>query len=80
VIVLKTVAQPAVAYLVGRFVFGLTGTELLAVVICAGLPAAQNTFVFARAYGVDARFARNGVVLSTAVTMATLTLTAVLLG
>jgi len=80
IVALKTLAQPAVAYLAGRFIFGLGGAELLAVVICAGLPAAQNTFVFARAYGVDARFARNGVVLSTALSMATLTLTAVLLG
>jgi hypothetical protein len=80
VVALKTVVQPVAAYLLARFTFGLAGAELLAVVICAGLPAAQNTFVFARAYGVDARFARNGVVLSTAVSMATLTLTAVLLG
>jgi predicted permease len=80
VVALKTLVQPAAAYVLARFAFGLSGAELFAVVICAGLPAAQNTFVFARAYGVDARFARNGVVLSTAVSMATLTLAAVLLG
>jgi malonate transporter len=76
---LKVLGQPLVTYAVARFAFGLRGVELLAVVICAGLPTAQNTFVFARAYGVDGRFARDSIVTSTALSMITLTLAGALL-
>jgi malonate transporter and related proteins len=78
-VALKVLAQPAVTFLFARYVFGLTGLGLLTVVICAGLPAAQNTFVYARAYGVDGRFPRDCVVTSTALSMITLTVAAVTL-
>jgi malonate transporter len=77
---LKSVAQPLLCFLLGRYAFGLHGAALLAAVLCAALPTAQNTFVFARAYGVDGTFARDAIVASTALSMATLTLAAGLLG
>lgn len=78
-VLLKSCAQPAVCFLVARFVFGLTGPGLLAAVLCAALPTAQNTFVFARAYGVDGTFSRDAIVASTALSMVTLTVVAALL-
>ena len=78
-VALKVLVQPAVTFLVAWSLFGLHGLDLLAVVICAGLPAAQNTFVYARAYGVDGRFPRDCIVASTALSMLTLTVAAALL-
>jgi malonate transporter and related proteins len=48
---LKTLAQPAFAYLLGRWVAGLHDTALLAVTLTAALPTAQNVFVYARPTG-----------------------------
>ncbi|MFF5226702.1 AEC family transporter [Dactylosporangium sp. NPDC000521] len=79
-VVLKSCVQPFVCFLLAGYVFGLHGAGLFAAVLCAALPTAQNTFVFARAYGVDGRFPRDAVVASTAVSMVTLTVVAVLLG
>ena len=78
-VALKVLAQPIVTFLVAMYALGLHGVGLLTVVICAGLPAAQNTFVYARAYGVDGRFARDCIVASTALSMLTLTVAAGLL-
>jgi malonate transporter and related proteins len=78
-VALKVLAQPVVTFLVAVYALGLHGVGLLTVVICAGLPAAQNTFVYARAYGVDGRFARDCIVASTALSMLTLTVAAGLL-
>lgn len=56
---LKLVVQPAVAFLVGAFVFDLSAAALLSVVLVAGLPAPQNNYIFARRYGIaTARTAR----------------------
>jgi predicted permease len=45
--VLKALVMPALAWVVGRFLFGLDGIELLGVVLMAALPTAQNVFLFA---------------------------------
>jgi len=79
VVGLKIVVQPAVAYLVGHVALGLDGAPLLAVVVCAALPTAQNTFVFARVYGLQSRLPRDSVVWTTAFSMITLTAVATLL-
>ncbi|WP_432836282.1 AEC family transporter [Dactylosporangium sp. CA-092794] len=78
-VLLKSCVQPALCFALGRFVFGLSGPALLAVVLCSALPTAQNTFVYGRAYGVDGTFARDVIVASTALSMATLSITAALL-
>jgi malonate transporter and related proteins len=79
-VALKVVAQPLLTFGLAHFALGLRGPELAAVVISSALPCAQNTFVYARAYGVDGRFPRDCIVGSTAVSMVTLTVAAALLG
>ncbi|GAA2381006.1 AEC family transporter [Dactylosporangium salmoneum] len=78
-VLLKSVVQPAVCWVLAGPVLGLHGAALLGAVLCAALPTAQNTFVFARAYDVDGTFARDVIVASTALSMATLTIAATLL-
>ncbi|WP_405433703.1 AEC family transporter [Micromonospora sp. NBC_00617] len=63
---LKTVAQPAIAYLVARFAMGLPQSLVLACTVTAALPTAQNVFVYAIRYGRGAVLARDAVLLSTA--------------
>ncbi|GAA3372805.1 AEC family transporter [Streptomyces sannanensis] len=71
---LKIVVQPLLAYLLGRWLFGLSGHALFTVVLCAGLPTAQNAFVFAAEYGLDTDLARDAVLLSTLLSMGSLSL------
>jgi predicted permease len=59
---LKLVAQPALACAVGVLLH-LSKLQLLAVVVCAGLPTAQNVFVFAQRYGVGRALASRAVLL-----------------
>ncbi|WDG32791.1 AEC family transporter [Streptomyces sp. CA-278952] len=77
---LKTVAQPVVAWAVGAGLFGLRGEALLAVVVIAALPAAQNLFTYASHYGVAERFARESILLSTLLSVPVLIAVAALLG
>ena len=62
---LKILAQPVLAYLMGRFVFGLDGHALFAVVVVAALPTAQNVFVYAGAYGRGTVLARDAARVTT---------------
>lgn len=73
-VTLKTVVQPLVAYVLARWVFGIEGHDLLAVVLCAGLPTAQNAFIFASQYRLDTRLVSETVLLSTLLSMGTLSL------
>ena len=77
--VLKVLAQPLLAWAMG-LLLGLGRAELLALVVCAALPTAQNTYIFAREYGQGAAVARRTVVVTTAVSMGTLALAAWALG
>ncbi|MFE9408077.1 AEC family transporter [Streptomyces sp. NPDC006704] len=79
-VTLKTAVQPLLAYALGKWVFGLGGHDLFAVVLCAGLPTAQNAFIFASEYRLDTALPRDAVLLSTLLSMASLSLIAVLLG
>ncbi|MGX6603347.1 AEC family transporter [Micromonosporaceae bacterium Da 78-11] len=65
-VVLKALVHPLLAYLIGVWLLGLTGPALLAAVVTAALPTAQNIFVFASRYGRGEAFARDTIVLSTA--------------
>ncbi|MEE1822503.1 AEC family transporter [Streptomyces sp. BE20] len=76
----KTVVQPLAAYAVGAFVLHLSAHQLLTVVLFSALPTAQNVFVYAREYGHGAALARDAVLCSTLVSMATLSLAAWALG
>lgn len=79
-VALKTVTQPVLAYVLGRWVAGIEGTALLAVVITSALPTAQNVFVYATAYDRGTRLARDVVLLSTVLSVPVLVGVAVLLG
>lgn len=73
VVALKTLLQPLIAFAVGGpLLLDLPEHQLLAVVLCSALPTAQNAFIYARQYGLDTTLARNAVVASTVVSMATL--------
>lgn len=76
---LKLLVQPVIAWSVGRLV-GIDGTDLLALVVCAALPTAQNSYIFAREYGRAEAVARETVLVTTAGAMGTLAVIGVLLG
>ncbi|WP_433113399.1 AEC family transporter [Micromonospora sp. CA-246542] len=76
---LKLVAQPVIAYVAG-LALHLSAPQLLAVVVCAGLPTAQNTFIFGQEYGVGETIANRAVVVTTTLSLGTLAATAALLG
>ncbi|MFG1809097.1 AEC family transporter [Streptomyces sp. NPDC049040] len=78
-VTLKVAVQPLVAYVLARYGVGLHGHALFAVVMCAGLPTAQNAFIYASEYGLDTDLPRDTVLLSTLLSMASLSLIAYLL-
>jgi malonate transporter and related proteins len=78
--VLKLVAQPVIAYVIGAFLLRLAPPELLAVVVCAGLPTAQNAFIFAQQYHTAQALAGRAVLVTTTLSMASIAAIAVLLG
>lgn len=73
-VALKIAVQPLLAYALARWGFGLGGHELFAVVLCAGLPTAQNAFIFASEYRLNTDLARDTVLLSTLLSMGSLSL------
>ena len=64
-VALKNLGGPALAYLLGAHVFGLTGDDLLGPVIVAALPTAQNVFVYAMRYGRAVPMVRDAILLTT---------------
>ncbi|TXS49173.1 AEC family transporter [Streptomyces sp. t39] len=78
-VLMKTVVHPLLAYVLARWVFRLDGHELFAVVLCAGLPTAQNAFVYAAEYRLDTGLVRDAVLLSTVLSTASLSAIAWLL-
>ena len=79
VVLLKVVGQPLLAYVVAAYGLGLDGSSLLAVVLCAALPTAQNTYIYASHYGVDTGRVRDSVLLSTVLSMVSLSVVALAL-
>jgi malonate transporter len=77
--VIKVVVLPVVAYLFGRFVFGLDAAELFAVVAIAALPTAQNIFNFAARYDRGVVVARDTVLVTTMASVPVLLVIAALL-
>jgi predicted permease len=78
IMALKLVAQPLIAFAAGLLLH-LTRTEMLAVVVCAGLPTAQNTFIFAQEYGIGEALASRVVMVTTTLSLGSLALIAALL-
>lgn len=65
----KTIAHPAIAWVIGSLVFGASGQMLLAMVLIAALPTGQNVFTYAQRFGVNTVLARDTVVVSTAMAL-----------
>jgi predicted permease len=68
---LKLLVQPLLAYLFG-LAAQLRPADLLALVVCAALPTAQNAYIFAREYGQAESVTRGTVIAGTALSMLTL--------
>lgn len=79
-VLLKVVAQPVAAYVIGRWLLGLDGAALLAVTLVAGLPTAQNTFVYASKFRASMALSRDAILFSSLLSMGSLTLILWLLG
>lgn len=77
---LKVAGMPLVVWVLGRFVFGLDGQHLLASVIMAALPTAQNVFLFASPYGRGMTMARDVILCTTVLCIGALVIVAWLLG
>jgi len=75
----KLVLMPVVAWAVGHFVFGLTGTALFGVVLLAALPTAQNVFNYAQRYDSGVALARDTVLITTIGAIPVLVIAAALL-
>lgn len=63
----KLVVQPAMAYAFARFVLGMEGHALFAVVVISSLPTAQNVFVAASRYNTGLTVAKDTVLITTVV-------------
>ncbi|MBD0689096.1 AEC family transporter [Streptomyces sp. CBMA123] len=79
-VAIKTLVQPLAALAVAGPVLHLPTHQLLTVVLFSALPAAQNIYTYAREYGQGTELARDTVLWSTLVSMATLSLIAWSLG
>lgn len=78
VVASKLLLHPLVTFL-ACLALGVSGPLRLAAVVCAALPTAQNVYVLARQYRPDARLPRDAVLVSTALSMATLSVVVLLL-
>lgn len=79
-VLIKTLVQPLTALAVGSLVLHLPAQQLFAVVTLSALPSAQNVFIYARQYELSTALARDAVMLSTLLSMATLSAAAWALG
>lgn len=77
--VFKLGLQPLLAYALARFVLGMDGHLLFAVVVTAALPTAQNVFVAASRYGEGVLVAKDTVLITTIMSLPVLVLIAALL-
>lgn len=77
---MKTVGHPLIAYLAARLIFDATGPALLAFVVVAALPTAQNVFTYSQRFGVNTVLARDSAVISTMLSIPSIAVITVLLG
>lgn len=75
----KLAIMPLVAYLVARFLFGIEGHALFALVVVAAFPTAQNVFNYAQRYDRSVILARDAVLLTTVLAIPVLVIVAALL-
>jgi predicted permease len=77
---LKLLAQPLAAFVVARYLLGVDGHALLAIVVTSALPTAQNIFVHATRYDRGAVLARDTILVTTVGSVPVILLVAALLG
>ncbi|SOB80017.1 AEC family transporter [Streptomyces sp. 1331.2] len=80
IVAVKTLLQPLVALAVAGPLLHLSEHQLLTVVLFSALPTAQNVYTYAREYGQGTVLARDAVLWSTLVSMATLSVISWTLG
>lgn len=78
--VLKNIGQPLAAYLIAVFLLGMEGHALLAAVVIAALPTAQNVYTFSSRFGRGTVQARDSAVVTTLACVPVVLVIAVLLG
>lgn len=66
------VLHPALAYLLGRFAFGLDTAGLRSAVMTAAMAPGVNAYIFANIYGVAKRVAASTVLIATALSILTI--------
>lgn len=76
----KTVVHPLIAYVLARVLFDATGPALLAFVVVAALPTAQNVFTYAQRFDTNTVLARDAGVVSTLLSVPSIAVIALLLG
>ncbi|MFZ0529466.1 MAG: AEC family transporter [Propionicimonas sp.] len=62
---IKVLLHPAIAFVLGTWVFGLSLPDVLAVTVIAALPTAQNIYLIAGRYHVRTLLARDAIFVST---------------
>ncbi|MGP5931097.1 AEC family transporter [Corynebacterium glyciniphilum] len=77
---MKTVGHPLIAYAAARLVFDASGPALLAFVVVAALPTAQNVFTYSQRFGVNTVLARDSAVVSTMLSIPSIAVITLLLG
>jgi predicted permease len=77
--ILKSVVMPVLTFLTASVLFGLSGPLLLGAVMMAGLPSAQNAFLFASRYNRGMPVARGIILLTTVLAVPVLVAAAALL-
>lgn len=77
---LKNIGQPVAAYLIAAFLLGMEGHALLAAVVIAALPTAQNVYTFSSRFGRGTVQARDSAVVTTLACVPVILVIAVLLG
>ncbi|MEZ5210872.1 AEC family transporter [Gordonia sp. (in: high G+C Gram-positive bacteria)] len=77
--VLKMLVMPALAYVLARWGFGMTGHHLFAQVVIAALPTAQNVLVYATRYSRGDILARDSALVTTIASIPVIALLAVVL-
>ena len=78
--VLKNIGQPVAAYVIAAFALGMEGQALLAAVVIAALPTAQNVYTFSSRFDRGTVQARDSAVVTTLACVPVILVIAVFLG
>lgn len=76
----KGLVHPALTWLIGRYLFGLSGPLLGSLTIIAAMPTALNTYIFAERYAVFVEDSSQIILFSSLVSVATLSALLLLFG